>query len=75
MLIDKTGLKGRFDFKLIYRPDPTTALEPPSLLPQAPVGYGSLSVEIEKQLGLKLVPVLGPRDYYIIEHVERPTPN
>jgi uncharacterized protein (TIGR03435 family) len=75
IVIDKTGLKGRFDFKLTYTPDATTGRDPSDLSPEVPTGYGSLFVEIEKQLGLKLVPVNGPRDYYFVEHVERPTPN
>jgi uncharacterized protein (TIGR03435 family) len=75
IIIDKTGLTGRFDYRLTYAPDATTARDPSTLLPEIPSGYGSLFVEIEKQLGLKLVPAVGPRDYYFIEHVERPTPN
>jgi uncharacterized protein (TIGR03435 family) len=30
---------------------------------------------LRKQLGLELVPTIGPRIHYFVEHVERPTPN
>jgi uncharacterized protein (TIGR03435 family) len=30
---------------------------------------------MEKQLGLKLEPARGPRDFYVIDHVERPSGN
>jgi len=29
----------------------------------------------EKQIGLKFEPARGPREYLIIDHVERPTKN
>jgi uncharacterized protein (TIGR03435 family) len=75
IIIDKTGLDGRlFDMQLTYSPYKSPMREPQPV-PTEPPGGESIFVAFEKQLGLKLVPLNGPRTYYTIEHVERPTPN
>ena len=43
--------------------------------PNEPSGADTVFDAVRKQLGLELVPTLGPRTYYFVEHVERPTPN
>jgi uncharacterized protein (TIGR03435 family) len=79
--IDKTGIAGKFNFHLEFAPDQAT----PAFLPGGaldtgqtgaadPVGPSVFSA-IQEQLGLKLVPAKGPRDFLVIDHVERPSEN
>jgi uncharacterized protein (TIGR03435 family) len=72
-VIDKTGLKGRFDFTLKYAPDREAPAGEDSGLPQddAP----SIFTALEEQLGLKLQPDKGPVDTVVIDQVEQPTEN
>ena len=62
IIVDKTGLKGNYDFTLQYttaRPDDTP----------------SIFAAIEEQLGLKLVPDRAPLTVVIVDSIERPTPD
>lgn len=72
-VIDKTGIKGKYDFTLKYAPDHDGPLGADNGTPadDAP----SLFAAIEEQLGLKLQPDKGPVDTLIIDHVEQPTEN
>jgi uncharacterized protein (TIGR03435 family) len=75
IIIDKTDLGERlFDMQLTYSIDKSPMREPQPVGMEPP-GGDSIFLAIEKQLGLKLVPVVGPRTYYTIEHVERPSEN
>ena len=66
-VIDKTGITDKFDFHIEYAAedsDPSNAVDaPPSI-------FAAL-----RQLGLKLEPAKGPRDFLVIDHVERPSEN
>jgi uncharacterized protein (TIGR03435 family) len=66
VVVDKTGLTGRYDFKLRWRPDDAPVVEdsPPSLF-----------TAIEEQLGLKLESSKEPIGVLVIDHVEAPSPN
>lgn len=66
-VVDQTGLKGRYDFKLQWTVDdaPTTA-------PDAPPG---LFTAIQEQIGLKLERVKAPADVLVIDKAERPGAN
>ncbi len=69
VLVDKTGLQGRYSFKLHwtrhrYRPPGTPKPSGPSLF-----------TALREQLGLKVVSGKSPVDVIVIEHIERPTPN
>ncbi|HEY4380032.1 MAG TPA: TIGR03435 family protein [Acidobacteriaceae bacterium] len=66
-IVDRTGLTGRYDFKLRYTHDEARATDP-----NAPPG---LFTAIQEQLGLKLEPVKAPIDVFAIEHVEQPSEN
>jgi uncharacterized protein (TIGR03435 family) len=72
-VIDKTALKGRFDFTLKYAPDRDAPSGADNGSPQddAP----SIFTALEEQLGLKLQPDKGPVDTVVIDHVEQPTEN
>jgi len=73
MVIDKTGLNGRFDFVLWFAPDRNTPSGADNGTPNndAP----SIFAALEEQLGLKLQPDKGPVDTLVIDHVDRPTEN
>ncbi|ADW70297.1 TIGR03435 family protein [Granulicella tundricola] len=66
LVIDKTGLTGKYDFALKYAPDdaPTTNDPGPSLF-----------TALEEQLGLHLESTKGPVDTIVIDHLEQPTEN
>ncbi len=66
-VVDQTGLKGRYDFKLQWALD--DAQEPG---PDAPPG---LFTAIQDQIGLKLERVKAPADTLVIDKVERPGEN
>jgi len=66
-LVDQTGLAGRYDFKLTYSygtpPDASADVVP------------TIFTAIKEQLGLKFEPVKAPVEAFVIDHIERPTPN
>ena len=74
IVLDKTGLKGLYDMSLTYSRELSPMREPPPPSNE-PGGGDSIFDAFEKQLGLKLVPIRGPRTYYTIEHVARPSEN
>jgi len=80
LVIDKTGVTGNIDFRFAYSPDertPSSTTVPPSdgvPFVEDPPGP-SLFTAVEQQLGLKLNPARGARDYLVIDSISRPTPN
>ncbi len=66
-VVDETGLKGRFDFKLEWTMDGSLNNDP-----KAPPG---LFTAVQEQLGLKIEGTKGPADVLVIDHVERPSAN
>ena len=77
-VIDKTGLKGLFDFSIDLTPSendlpPTAALGATAANPDN--AFARLSAALEEQLGLRLEPRKIPVDNLIIDHVERPSEN
>jgi uncharacterized protein (TIGR03435 family) len=66
-VVDQTGLKGRFDFKLQWTVDDAQATAP-----DAPPG---LFTAIQDQIGLKLDRVKAPAEVLVIDKVERPGAN
>lgn len=77
VVIDKTGLSGRYDLLLKWTPleasAPSAGLSETAPSPGA--GGDSLFTAIQEQLGLKLVPTRAPGQVLIIDHIEPPTPN
>jgi uncharacterized protein (TIGR03435 family) len=74
VVINKTGLKGDFDWTLQWVADPN----PPSDDPGRPLTDAlgpSISTAMLEQLGLKLEPSRGPVEVLVIDSVERPTPD
>ncbi len=66
VVVDKTGLDGRYDFKLLWTADdaPATDSDPPTLF-----------TAIQEQLGLKLEAAKEPVPVLVVDHVDQPTPN
>lgn len=62
-VVNETGLPGNYDYELKFAPD--TADNP------VYSGFPSIFTAVEEQLGLKLEPRKVPRDYLIIDHVDR----
>jgi uncharacterized protein (TIGR03435 family) len=87
IILDKTGIQGLFDIEVTYGADVSpmgnrvragsaNAVDtPPAQAPRVPSGADSVFDALRKQLGLELVPTMGPRIHYFVEHIERPTPN
>lgn len=76
-VIDKTGLTGTYDFSLKWTPLQATATPggESGSAPSANAEGASLFTAIEEQLGLKLVPIKGPGQVLVIDHIERPSEN
>ena len=74
-VIDKTGLTGKYNFDLKFAIDETTpgvaAFGPAAGNTPAP----SVFTAVQEQLGLKLEATRGPREFLVIDHVERPSEN
>jgi bla regulator protein blaR1 len=78
VIVDRTGLKGRFDIDLKWTPDQMPQGPPPPGAPQFPPvdpNGPSLFTAIQEQLGVKLDSQRGPVPVLVIEHVEQPTPD
>lgn len=74
-VVDKTGLAGLFNFHLEYAPDQTTpGAGPPAVPPSTPPGP-TMFAAVQAQLGLKLTPAMGPREFLVIDRVEKPSLN
>ncbi len=83
IVLDKTGLTGKYDFKLQWTPDESQGPALPGGPPNGPNGAPpppessgpSLFTAIQEQLGLKLQSEKAPVDVLVIEHVEKPSEN
>ena len=69
-VVDETGLRGQYDFKLDWNPD----LDTPDV-PDNPSQEESIFSAITTQLGLRLESKKGPVQVYVVEKIERPTEN
>lgn len=73
-VIDQTGLKDVYDFKLSFLPDLPPSVSSDNLPPEAR-NLPALRDAIEDQLGLVLKPAKGPVTYYVIDHMSQPSAN
>jgi uncharacterized protein (TIGR03435 family) len=70
-VVDETGLKGNYDWTLSFAP-----VLPPGAVANAEASdRPSLFDAVRDQLGLKLQAQRGPVQYFVIDHVEKPSPN
>ena len=76
VVVDRTGLAGGFDLKLVFTPQ-ANPLEQPSASPPPQVDSPGPSLEaaLEEQLGLRLQATRGPVDVLVVDSVSRPTPD
>jgi uncharacterized protein (TIGR03435 family) len=70
LVIDKTGLTGKYDFTLKWTPDTTQGADATG----ADSGP-SLFTALQEQLGLRLEPTKAPVDIIVIDHAEPPSAN
>jgi uncharacterized protein (TIGR03435 family) len=69
IVVDKTGLTGKYDFTLQWSPDEVHGAD-------APESAGpSIFTALQEQLGLKLEQSKGPVDTVVVDHVEMPSDN
>lgn len=68
VIIDKSGITGRFDIDLRWQPDDA----PPTSNDAA---YPPFFTALQEQLGLRLEPAKGPVDVLVIDAVHQPTAN
>jgi uncharacterized protein (TIGR03435 family) len=86
-VVDRTGITDRFIFAWEFGPDESTpgivglmpqpktwvpkpGWDAPPTAPKAP----SIFIALEQQLGLEVDPIWVPREFIVIDHVERPSP-
>jgi uncharacterized protein (TIGR03435 family) len=79
-VVDQTGVTGKFDFTLEWRPDlsqagPAAPGGPAPQLPPEVEARPDLFTAIQEQLGLKLESSRAPVQAYVIDKVEKPSEN
>jgi uncharacterized protein (TIGR03435 family) len=81
-VLDKTGLQGKYDFKLEFTPDPGQGAGPfgglgpgPDAPPPPDPNGPSLFAAIQEQLGLRLESTKGPVEMIVIDRVEKSSEN
>ena len=70
LIVDRTGLQGRFDFDLTFTPEAELTAAPGASA--SPGALPSLFVALEEQLGLKLESQRAPVDVVVIDSIQRP---
>lgn len=70
-VIDKTGLKGDYDFNLQWAAPRKDSSPESEAVPDA-TSIAALLSAVQQQLGLKLEPQSGPIQVFVIEHVVKP---
>ena len=65
-VVEKTGLTGKYDFKLQFTPAMGAAADSPG---------PSIFTAMEEELGLKLVPSKAALDVLVVDGAERPAEN
>ena len=71
MVLDRTGLKGQFDFELRWTPDNVRSASASAQSNDAP----SIFAALQEQLGLRLESQRGPVEFLVVDGIERPTPD
>jgi len=76
VVIDKTGIEGRYDIDLKWTPeDASSAASNGSTANPGDASSPSLFTAIREQLGLKLESAKAPVEVIVIDRIEQPTPN
>lgn len=74
-VLDKTGIEGRFNIHLEYVRDENTSPRFGDPVERPDIQPGPSIFTAVEQLGLKLEPTKGPREYMVIDGIERPSEN
>jgi uncharacterized protein (TIGR03435 family) len=75
-VVDKTGLTGKFDFTLEFRPGGQLSAAPggaPAQLPPEVEARADFFTAIQEQLGLKVENTKTPVEVYVIDKVQKPS--
>lgn len=77
IVVDQTGLSGRYDFKLDWTPDKASPFTNPAKVTTTPTDSSGPSIftAVQEQLGLKLEATKGLVDVIVIDHIEPPSEN
>jgi uncharacterized protein (TIGR03435 family) len=75
VVIDRTGLPGRFNVELQWTPDALGPAPPPNAGAAATDAPPALVTAIQEQLGLKLDAVTAPIEVLVVDSADHPTPN
>jgi uncharacterized protein (TIGR03435 family) len=77
MVLDRTGLPGRysFTFQLPQKDLAARGGQAADSAPSSESSGPSIFTAVQDQLGLELVPTKAPVDVLVIDHVERPSEN
>jgi uncharacterized protein (TIGR03435 family) len=82
VVIDRTGLKGEYDYALEWTPEPgqggpeSIGLPPdPQRAPPIATNGPSIFTALQEQLGLRLVSQKGPVEFIVIDRAERASGN
>jgi uncharacterized protein (TIGR03435 family) len=77
-VVDQTGLAGKFDFTLEWRPDTAqTAAQGPNApaLPPEVASRPDIFTAFQEQIGLKLESMKTPVEVFVIDQVQKPSEN
>jgi uncharacterized protein (TIGR03435 family) len=75
-VVDRTGLTGNWEFELEFQPEvPQGQLPPGAAPPPVDPDAPSFFTALQEQLGLKLDATKGPVEVWVIDSIERPTPD
>ena len=76
-VVDQTGLSGKWDFTLEWRPDPTQSAgaNAPQQLPPEVAARPDIFTAFQEQIGLKLESTKTPVEVFVIDRVEKPSEN
>jgi uncharacterized protein (TIGR03435 family) len=73
-VVDETGLSESYDFTMSFAPELPPNVSRESLPPELQE-LPSIFEGVTQQLGLKLEPTRGPVEYFVIDHIEKPSAN
>jgi uncharacterized protein (TIGR03435 family) len=72
-VIDETGVEGLYDLHFEWDPPNAPAPDPGTAADPSP--HATEIEAMQTQLGIRLTPGKGPREYLVIDHIERPAAN
>jgi uncharacterized protein (TIGR03435 family) len=72
---DRTGLDGRYDFRVEFTPDEAVPRFGDEHPPAGDPDGSSLFTALQEQIGLRLQATRGPVEIVVVDRVERPTEN